>query len=268
MIEKLIDIEMEDKGTILGILHLPDKKDPLQTFPCVAMFYGFNGSREEAHRISVKFARRLTKQGIACFRFDYIGCSVSSGEFYSTSIENRKEQGLKVMNYLSKHSDLDPKRLGVVGFSDGTRVALSVCKESQRRIPSILWSPVLVDEEQEEGKYRTPPELKRNKATNKLNYSYLGLFVHPSYFNPLGDLYIEQLRSVLEIGDVHCIFGGADERNKSTKQAVYDLRQQNQSIGIYEIPEALHLFESKEWINQLFEQSILYLKQAFCLDPV
>jgi predicted esterase len=270
--EKLIDIVFEDEQTLLGVLHSP-KKLISSKKPCVIMFYGFNGSREEAHRISVKFARRLIYNNIACFRFDYLGCSISSGEFYEYTIEDRIYQGIKVIQYLINNENIDQSNITVIGFSDGARVALGVShilKEMSINVNSILWSPVIVDEPKSTDKYNEVPVLTRNKITKSIDYSYLGLYVQKQYFEPLGNNYIEKFEKLISSNNVLCIFGGSDKRNIQTKSEIKSqINMYSQSLAqVYDIVNASHLFDTKEWQEELFNVTVSFLEKITSREVV
>jgi len=138
-----------------GMIHLPSGKGP---FPAVALFHGFGGQRMEPHFIFVKLARLLAKNEIIAARFDFRGSGESDGEFEKMTILTEVEDGMKIMDFLSKHPLVDRTRLGVVGLSLGGCIARLVATERDNIRCLVLWSAVADVEELMREKLREQDE--------------------------------------------------------------------------------------------------------------
>lgn len=266
--ERLFELIVDNKE-LLGIIHLPDSyADSKIQYPCIIICYGFNGNRRETNRIAVKFARQLTSQGIACVRFDYIGCGVSAGEFHHSLMEDRVNHVLSVVDFVSELPFINKHFINFVGFSDGCRIVLDFANSISMtdKIRSIaLWSPVLADERETSNlnlkKNENKAELKRNKVDGRFYYSYLGLWVHPNYFKSLNNTYLKEMNKVIETIPTLCVLAENDERNPVTRQEIVEKMSASPLLKIQYIKQANHLYESKEWIEELLTCTSLFFQQ-------
>ena len=107
--------------TIVGNLSLPHKG-----VPGIIMSHGFESSKDGTKWLAL--APRLYEAGFACLRFTYRGCGKeqerSEGQFEDTTLSGRIKDYSAAIN-LSETTEIDTKRLGVVGSSFGGMVALA-----------------------------------------------------------------------------------------------------------------------------------------------
>jgi pimeloyl-ACP methyl ester carboxylesterase len=78
--------------------------------------------RDEAiagHRLFFVIADALTRRGIAVLRWDDRGYAKSTGDFAKATSEDFAADGLAAMAYLRTRHEIDPRRIGVVGHSEG-----------------------------------------------------------------------------------------------------------------------------------------------------
>lgn len=109
--------------------------------------HGFRANQ----RILRNYANPLSKQGITCLSFDLGGHGSSEGNLDDLSIADHHADMLAAYDFLRKHPDVDPSRIGIIGMSYSGYLASLV--SSERDVKSLLLRapPLLPDE------YRTVP---------------------------------------------------------------------------------------------------------------
>lgn len=101
--------------TLFGTLHLPESDGP---FPAVIVLHAANGGLR-----SYPFYRHLAEQlpahGFAVFLYDRRGSGESGGDFNSASFDLLAEDGAAAFDLLRTIPQIDPKRIGFYGISQG-----------------------------------------------------------------------------------------------------------------------------------------------------
>jgi dienelactone hydrolase len=97
--------------TLAGTLVLPDG---LQRHPAVVLFHGSGPQQRDLFT-----ARWFAKQGVAALAYDKRGVSESTGDFRNVPFMELCGDGLAAIEYLKSRKDIDPKRIGVWGLSQG-----------------------------------------------------------------------------------------------------------------------------------------------------
>lgn len=110
--------------------------------PAVVFFHGFTGNKSEAHRIFVQQARRLAKEGIGCLRFDFRGSGDSEGEFVEMTVAAEREDAEAALEWVRRHPDVDPARIGILGISMGGMIAAFAMERHPELCAAVLWNPV------------------------------------------------------------------------------------------------------------------------------
>ena len=110
--------------TLAGTLTLPAGAGP---FPAVVLITGSGPQdRDEAlmgHRPFLVLADHLTRQGIAVLRCDDRGFGKSTGSFAKATDSDFVDDTLATVAYLRTRKEIDPRRIGLVGHSEGGIVA-------------------------------------------------------------------------------------------------------------------------------------------------
>lgn len=101
---------------------VPDGKGP---FPAVVMNHGHGGGRQEGGGFE-RLANALGKAGIMTIRMDFPGTGDSKAPFYDGSLTNMISDSNASLAYLLKNYPADPNRLGILGYSMGGRLALTI----------------------------------------------------------------------------------------------------------------------------------------------
>ena len=123
------------KGVELsGSLIIPSGKGP---FPAVVFVTGSGPQdRDETilgHKPFLVIADYLARRGIASFRYDDRGVAASTGDYDSATTLDFAADAEAALGYLATRKELDPKRLGVIGHSEGGIVADIVASRNSSR---------------------------------------------------------------------------------------------------------------------------------------
>ncbi|WP_019119965.1 alpha/beta hydrolase family protein [Brevibacillus massiliensis] len=138
--ESPIAIENRQGQKMIGVLHLPDAS---AAGPAVVFAHGFLGVKSAPHRLFVKMARALTRQGIACLRFDYIGSGDSEGDFSEVTITGEVNDLIDAISHMAVLKEYRVQELGLIGYSLGGCVASLAAPAAPIPVTGlVLWAPV------------------------------------------------------------------------------------------------------------------------------
>jgi hypothetical protein len=131
-LEEEVVYENREAGIKLaGTLSLPSKEGP---FPVVLLITGSGPQdRNEAiagHRPFLVLADYLTRQGIAVLRVDDRGVGKSTGDFSPATTEDFASDVLAGIEYLKTRKEINPKKIGLIGHSEGGIIAPMVAVKS------------------------------------------------------------------------------------------------------------------------------------------
>lgn len=112
-------------GAVLaGTLTRPDGPGP---FPAVVLITGSGAqNRDEelmGHKPFLVLADSLTRQGVAVFRYDDRGVGRSTGDSAAATSEDFAADAWAVWQHLRSRPDIDRKRVGLLGHSEGGLIA-------------------------------------------------------------------------------------------------------------------------------------------------
>lgn len=109
---------------LAGTLTLPPGAGP---FPAVLLISGSGAqNRDEellGHRPFAVIADHLTRAGLAVLRVDDRGVGGSTGDVASSTTEDFAGDALAGVRFLTSHPQIDPRRVGLLGHSEGAVVA-------------------------------------------------------------------------------------------------------------------------------------------------
>jgi len=113
-----------DSITLAGTLTKPQGNGP---FPAVILITGSGPQdRDESlmgHKPFWILADYLTRKGIAVLRYDDRGIGQSTGQFPLATTADFAKDAAAAVDYLKTRSEIDPKRIGLLGHSEGGVVA-------------------------------------------------------------------------------------------------------------------------------------------------
>ncbi len=124
---------------INGTLTLPNKLDK---FPLVILIHG-SGPQDRnqtiaGHKPFLVIADYLTKKGIAVFRYDKRGVGKSSGNYNDATSEDFANDVLSIIRYFKIHKNIDTRKIGLIGHSEGGLIAMKVAARNRRDIAFII----------------------------------------------------------------------------------------------------------------------------------
>src|SRR6267154_2951537 len=97
--------------TLAGTLVLPERSQP---HPAVVLFHGSGPQKRDLFT-----ARWFAAEGIAALAYDKRGVGESGGDFRKVPFMELCDDGLGAIKYLKSRKEIDAKRIGVWGLSQG-----------------------------------------------------------------------------------------------------------------------------------------------------
>jgi pimeloyl-ACP methyl ester carboxylesterase len=128
-----VSFNNEKAGIVLsGTLTLPEQGGP---FSAVVMITGSGAQdRDEqifGHKPFWVIADYLTRRGIAVLRYDDRGTGKSTGDFSKATSVDLASDALSAVEFLKSRKDIDHKKIGLAGHSEGAILAPMVANRSR-----------------------------------------------------------------------------------------------------------------------------------------
>lgn len=224
---------------IIGMWHVPAGEGP---FPAVVFFHGFTGHKVEAHRIFVQQARALAGAGIAALRFDFRGSGDSAGEFSDMTVSREVEDAHCAISWVRNRQEVDPTRIGILGFSLGGMVAAFALAKHPDVRAAVLWNPVS-DPIAARDRRRTPTsdaELQEYGAVNSNGYAVGARFLAElEHLKPLEAIALTQVPVLIV-----CASNDEAVLPAESRRYVDTIRASGGTCEFHEIAGADHTFSS------------------------
>jgi pimeloyl-ACP methyl ester carboxylesterase len=245
-VEKPIIVPWQGKN-MMGMLHIPQTAG---AGSWVVTVHGFADTKVEHHRMFVKIARRLAKNGIGVLRIDLVGSGDSEGDFEDMTVSGEISQTLAVIDWLRGQPELKVSKVGLLGFSLGGLIASYVAVRAEGVKTLALWAPV------------------SDGVLNMINYFgmenvYKGLIddvvgapdgdaVRGSFFKEL-----RQFDAVMELEKftqpVLLVQGTKDQAVLPVNAQRYEKAFRNPSSRVHYIDGASHRFDTIEYEKELLD---------------
>ena len=136
------DVKFENaaaKVTLAGTLTLPKGDGP---FPAVVLVTGSGPQdRDETlfgHKPFLVLADYLTRRGVAVLRYDDRGVGKSTGKFKGATTADFATDAAAAVAYLHTRKEVDAKRVGVAGHSEGGTIAPTVAADHPEQVAFIV----------------------------------------------------------------------------------------------------------------------------------
>jgi len=104
--------------------------------PAVIILAGFGANDRDGYNVGIpvmgQLAGALANAGFLAVRYDKRGYGQSGGRSESATITDYADDARTVMRWLSERKDVDPKRIALIGDSDGGWVALLAASREKR----------------------------------------------------------------------------------------------------------------------------------------
>ncbi len=137
MREKSLTIRGEKYG-IPAVMTFPDAAG---VFPAVVFCHGTGADKNEVENIFGRLAAALAVRGVASMRFDFAGCGDSRADPMLLTFKNETADLDAVFDFLTRQPEIDAKRAGVLGFSQGARVMADFLgRRADRVSAAVSWS--------------------------------------------------------------------------------------------------------------------------------
>ena len=126
--------------SLSGTLTVPRGTGP---FPAAILLAGSGpldrDEADSAHRPFLVLADHLTRQGVAVLRYDKRGIGKSSGNYDEATTADFASDAEAALSFLSVRKDIDGKRIGLIGHSEGGVIAPMIASHSDR----VAWIVLL-----------------------------------------------------------------------------------------------------------------------------
>jgi pimeloyl-ACP methyl ester carboxylesterase len=130
----------KDNISLAATLTLPQGKGP---FPAAILISGSGPhDRDESiagHRPFLVLADHLTRKGFAVLRYDKRGIAKSTGNYGDATSVDFANDAEAAISYLKSRKEIDPKKIGLIGHSEGGEIAPMVAVRSS----DVAWIVLL-----------------------------------------------------------------------------------------------------------------------------
>ena len=147
--EEIVSFENKlDKITLAGTLTIPESPGP---FPAVLLLSGSGPNDRDqliwGHRVFLVLADYLTRQGMAVLRYDDRGVGRSTGDYDKGTFDDFKKDALAGVGYLKTRQEIDVKKIGFIGHSEGAVIGpLAASESSDVAFMVLMAAPGLSDD--------------------------------------------------------------------------------------------------------------------------
>ena len=130
---------------IPGILALPKAGGAARSYPAVLMLHGFASVKDEVGDMYRREARSLAKRGVASLRIDFAGTGDSQQPYTANTWTGMVADAVTAYDWLASNPRIVHDRVGVLGFSMGSKVGLGLIAERPEVAAFASWSGALYD---------------------------------------------------------------------------------------------------------------------------
>lgn len=139
LVEYRVDIPAGDH-VIPAVLAVPKAGGPNAEHPAVLMVHGFASHKDEVGDMYKREARYLAVAGYASLRIDFAGSGESAQPWVDNTFDGMVADTRIALDWLVDHSATDDDRIGILGFSLGSRISATVAGTDDRIAAFANWS--------------------------------------------------------------------------------------------------------------------------------
>ena len=237
-------------NSLHGVFYLPNHFDKSQQYPVLIFSHGYNSNSYA----DTDYVPYLTELGIICYKFDFVGGSIrsrSGGDFLQMSLLTEKADLLAVIDDVASQPFVDPKRVALIGMSQGGVVTgLTAPEVSDRILGEILVYPAFNILDEARARYTSPEELPDELLL-------LNQYVGRRYFADVWDMNLTA-EATRYTGPVLLIHGTADRL--VNHQYSIDAAAQFDNARLLLLDGAPHGFGKKE-VAALMTELLAFLQE-------
>ena len=254
-------VTIQNEGQkIFGVLHKPISENP---YPVVIVCHGLGGHKVGRYRLYVNLATRLASVGIGTLRFDFRGSGDSEGDFSEMTLESQVSDAKAVLEYIAKHPEIAPGRIGVMGRSFGG--AVTVLAVSQKPVVKsiCLWAPVF-NGLQWENQWK---QLKTVKLSRKMEEEMMtidGQLPGLEFYRQFFSMHIERPLASLEAIPLMIIHGSQDKTVHVDNGEKY-LKERRKATGetrFIQLPHSDHDFTQLEERRVALDETMRWFQET------
>jgi uncharacterized protein len=139
-------VEIQANGyTIPGTFTTPRAGGTHAHYPTVLLLHGTASQKDEVGNMYLRLAQKLGALGYASLRIDFAGSGDSTLPQTAFTYTEEVSDAETALTWLSHNGRVDPNALGLVGFSQGGRVAATVAGTDPRVKAVATWSTWVED---------------------------------------------------------------------------------------------------------------------------
>ncbi len=247
--------------TLYGVLTLPDKEGP---FPAIILVSGSGSSSgeprdgvdSEAH---ILHAHEFVKEGFAVLRYDPPGIGKSSGVYENASLGKRVEEVHAAVSYLLSRSDIQSKRIGLWGGSQGCWVIAMTAANYPADISFIISVSGAAVSPADQQLYSVVSQSKALGMSEE-NITKASIFARLLIDMSFQDTYLYE-----EINQVDAVSLGEGPWN-TFMQLVYDSDNMDPIQKLQEIIAVLESVQDEGWTTYLYLKN-MYIPALKSITP-
>ncbi len=127
-----------DGRDITGTLALPAGAEG--PAPAVLMLHGYGSSADEVGGMYARLAEALAAKGVASLRIDFAGMGASEASTLDYTYDSQIADATAALDWLVGQDGVDPTRIGVQGFSNGSFIGAHLVGTDDRPVAFSSWS--------------------------------------------------------------------------------------------------------------------------------
>jgi dienelactone hydrolase len=132
-----------DGRDIPGVLALPPEAEG--PVPAVLMLHGYGSSADEVGDMYGRLAESLAAQGVGSLRIDFAGMGASEASTLDYDYGSQTTDASTALDWLLGQEAIDPARVGVQGFSNGSFIGSHLVGTDSRPVAFGSWSGAIYD---------------------------------------------------------------------------------------------------------------------------